>query len=222
MLIFNYDPLAQYEFLIINFTTILFLFSNSFLIECLLNNIFFFNFLIYILLIIFFKIFFTSKPLLFINHFYTTHLKIYIFINDIVNKNITLPKKFITCIYVIIFLLILSDNLIGLIPFTYTLTSGFIITLTFSLIMFLFINIIAIYKISGVTFVGIFLPNGTPKGIIPLLVLIEIVSYISRVFSLAIRLFANMMAGHTLLKILIAFTFVMFCNLMSTAYAILP
>jgi F-type H+-transporting ATPase subunit a len=70
---------------------------------------------------------------------------------------------------------------------------------------------------------GLFIPTGTPLQISLLLVLIEIVSYIARLFSLAIRLFANMMAGHTLLKILIGFSYIMLISFSGLLpFAIIP
>jgi len=108
---------------------------------------------------------------------------------------------------VFIFLVIASLNLIGMIPFAFTITSHIIVTFVFSFTLFLGINIRAMLD-KDVTFTGLFLPSGAPLVIAPFLILIELISYIARVFSLAIRLFANMMAGHTLLKILIGFSFV--------------
>jgi ATP synthase subunit 6 len=105
------------------------------------------------------------------------------------------------------FFFVSSANLIGMIPFTFTITSHIIVTLAISFYLFVAINIQAItYK--EVSFTGLFVPSGAPTTILPFLVIIEIISYIARVFSLAIRLFANMMAGHSLLKILIGFAFV--------------
>jgi len=106
-----------------------------------------------------------------------------------------------------IFLVIAGLNLVGMIPFAFTITSHIIVTLSFSFTLFMGINIRAILD-KKLAFFALFLPSGAPLAIAPFLVVIEIVSYIARVFSLAIRLFANMMAGHTLLKILIGFAFV--------------
>jgi ATP synthase subunit 6 len=85
-----------------------------------------------------------------------------------------------------------------------TITSHLILTLYFSLAFFIGNNLIGICFHKEKYFT-LFLPEGVPIPIIPFLILIEYVSYISRIFSLAIRLFANMMSGHILLKILISF-----------------
>jgi len=92
----------------------------------------------------------------------------------------------------------------GMIPGVVTVTSHLIFTMYLSLSFFICNNLIGIYYHKEKYFV-LFLPDGVPKIIIPFLILIEYVSYFSRIFSLAIRLFANMMAGHILLKILIGF-----------------
>lgn len=105
------------------------------------------------------------------------------------------------------FFFVAGANLIGMIPFTFTITSHIIVTFCLSFYLFMAINIQA-YVSKDLSFYGLFVPSGAPTLILPFLVLIEIISYIARVFSLAIRLFANMMAGHSLLKILIGFAFV--------------
>jgi ATP synthase subunit 6 len=96
-------------------------------------------------------------------------------------------------------------------PFNPTITSHLILTLFFSLSFFLGNNIIGVC-FSKELFFNLFLPSGVPIFIIPLLILIEYISYISRVFSLAIRLFANMLSGHILLKILIVFIWSLGCK----------
>ena len=91
-----------------------------------------------------------------------------------------------------------------MIPYSFTITSHIFITFSLALTLFIGINIIAL-KIHRLHFFGFFLPSGIHFALAPLLVPIELVSYIARVFSLAIRLFANMMSGHTLLKIIAGF-----------------
>jgi F-type H+-transporting ATPase subunit a len=91
-----------------------------------------------------------------------------------------------------------------MIPFGFTVTSHIVITLGFALSMFIGINIIGIKK-HGLHMLSLFLPAGAPLILAPLLVFIEMVSYLFRVVSLSLRLFANMMSGHCLLKILAGF-----------------
>lgn len=105
-----------------------------------------------------------------------------------------------------IFLYICCLNLIGLIPYSYTVTSHLIVTFALSLFIFIGINIITI-RIHGFKMFSLFLPGGTSIGLAFLLVPIELISYIFKPISLSIRLFANMMAGHTLLKVIAGFAY---------------
>ena len=129
---------------------------------------------------------------------------IYKLVQDIINKNLYLNKQIYLVNYLYLFIFILISNLVGLLPFSYTITSSFILTLFLSLSYFIAINIVLIIR-NGWNSILIFLPNGIPYAILPFLFLIEILSYFSRLISLSIRLFANMMSGHALLKILITF-----------------
>ena len=91
-----------------------------------------------------------------------------------------------------------------MIPYSFTVTSHIVITLAFSMLTFVGINVIGI-RTHGFHLLSLFLPSGAPLALAPLLVAIEIVSYSFRLVSLALRLFANMMSGHCLLKILAGF-----------------
>lgn len=110
-----------------------------------------------------------------------------------------------------IFFLLISLNLIGLIPYSFTLTSHIIVTLSLSLGLFIGINIISV-RTHGINFFSLFLPSGTSIVLAFLLVPIELISYIFKPISLSIRLFANMMAGHTLLKVIAGFAFTLMGN----------
>jgi len=103
-----------------------------------------------------------------------------------------------------LFSFVLLLNLIGLVPYSFTLTSHLILTFTLSISIFIGINIMAV-KAHGLQFFGLFLPAGTSVSLSFLLVPIELVSYFFKPISLGIRLFANMMAGHTLLKVIAGF-----------------
>jgi len=91
-----------------------------------------------------------------------------------------------------------------MIPYSFTVTSHIVVTLGLASMAFIGINIIGI-KTHGLHLLSLFLPAGAPLGLAPFLVLIELLSYSFRVVSLALRLFANMMSGHCLLKILAGF-----------------
>lgn len=105
-------------------------------------------------------------------------------------------------------LLLLTCNLIGMVPYSFTVTSHIVFTFGLALSIFIGINIIGI-QTHGVKFFSLFLPRGVPLVIVPLLVTIEFVSYTIKVFTLSIRLFANMTSGHTLLKIIAGFAWTM-------------
>lgn len=104
-----------------------------------------------------------------------------------------------------LFMFILFGNLMGMIPYSFTFTSHIIVTFALAFLVFLGVTIIAICK-HGIKFLTYFMPQGVSLFMAPLLVPIELLSYFTRPVSLAIRLFANMMAGHTMLKVFAGFT----------------
>ena len=99
-----------------------------------------------------------------------------------------------------LFAFILAANLLGLIPGAFTVTSHIIITLALALIVFIGATVIGFIK-HGAGYMRLFMPAGVPAPLLPFVVPIEIISYFIRPFSLSIRLFANMLAGHTMLKV---------------------
>ena len=105
-------------------------------------------------------------------------------------------------------LLLLYCNLIGMVPYSFTVTSHIIFTFGLALSIFIGINIIGI-QTHGFKFFALFLPRGVPLPIVPLIITIEFLSYIIKVFTISIRLFANMTSGHTLLKIIAGFAWTM-------------
>ena len=103
-----------------------------------------------------------------------------------------------------VFMFILVGNLFGMIPYSFTFTSHIVVTFAMALVVFFGVTIIAIAK-HRLYFFTFFMPPGVPLLMAPLLVPIEIISYLSRPISLSVRLFANMLAGHTLLKVFAGF-----------------
>lgn len=163
--------------------------------------VFFFLFSLYYMFSLFFFLIPASWQLFFEQFFF--FLK-----EEIIFVNIGRKNLFAVYFYLYLFIFILIANLFGMVPYSFALTSHIFITFSLSLIFFVYINIIGIVK-QGFEIFGLFLPQGTPFFIVPLLVLIEFISYFARVFSLAIRLFANIMSGHTLLHILAGFGWVL-------------
>jgi F-type H+-transporting ATPase subunit a len=100
-----------------------------------------------------------------------------------------------------LFLFILFSNLLGLIPGSYTVTSQIVVTAAFALFVYS-MSIVLGFILHGVKFLGILIPPGTPAWLLPLMMPIELISQLARPLSLAVRLFANMTAGHTILAVL--------------------
>jgi len=118
-----------------------------------------------------------------------------------------------------LFLFILSSNLIGMCLYSFTVTSHIVVA--FMLSFGIFIGVVSIgITIQKIGFLNTFIPSGAPKILVPFLIAIEIISYFSRPFSLGIRLFANLMSGHTLLAILANFAFLI--SKKSVMIALLP
>lgn len=131
----------------------------------------------------------------------------FLFVVNIIIDSMSIKKHSFVLIIYTTFIFLCISNVLGMVPYSLTITSHLIITLYFSLAFFIGSNIIGVRYLKQ-TFFVLFLPEGVPLVIVPFLILIEYISYISRIFSLAIRLFANMLSGHILLKILISFIWV--------------
>jgi len=99
-----------------------------------------------------------------------------------------------------LFMFVLFCNMVGMLPYSFTVTSHIIVTLIMALFIFIAVTIIGFVK-HGFKYLSIFVPSGVPVVLLPLITIIEIISYLSRPVSLSVRLFANMMAGHTMLKV---------------------
>jgi ATP synthase subunit 6 len=133
---------------------------------------------------------------------------IYVTIYGLLNDNIgPIAKSFFPFIFAL-FNFILISNVIGLVPYSFTVTSHLIFTFSLATLIFIGINFICIRQ-HGINILSLFLPAGSSLFLALLLVPIEIVSYIFRPISLSVRLFANMMAGHTLLKVIAGFAWTM-------------
>jgi len=103
-----------------------------------------------------------------------------------------------------LFMFILVANLVGLIPYTFTVTSHIIITVSLALLVFLTVLVYG-FAHNGLKFFKLFVPSGIPIYILPLIVFIEVLSFLSRPISHSVRLFANMLAGHITLKVFAGF-----------------
>ena len=107
--------------------------------------------------------------------------------------------KFFPLVFTL-FMFILMVNLLGMIPYTFTVTSHIIVTVSLALLVFLTVIVYGFWK-NGLHFFKLFVPSGIPIYILPLVTFIEVLSFISRPISHSVRLFANMLAGHITLKV---------------------
>jgi F-type H+-transporting ATPase subunit a len=103
-----------------------------------------------------------------------------------------------------LFMFILTVNIIGLIPYTFAVTAQIIITVSLALLVFLTVIVYGLWK-NGLRFFKLFMPSGAPWYILPLLIPIEILSFLTRPVSHSLRLFANILAGHITLKVFAGF-----------------
>ena len=117
-------------------------------------------------------------------------------INDTAGSS---AKPFFPFIFTL-FMFVLFCNMVGMLPYSFTVTSHIIVTFVLASIVFVGVTIIGFIK-HGLKYLELFVPKGVPAILLPLIVIIEIISYLSRPVSLSVRLFANMMAGHTMLKV---------------------
>jgi F-type H+-transporting ATPase subunit a len=148
---------------------------------------------------------------------------IYDTINNIVVNNINKARgqEYFPFMY-ILFVFILINNLVGLTPYSFASTSHFILTFSFSFSIVLGATILGL-QIHTFKFFSLFVPAGCPLALIPLLVLIEFISYLARNVSLGLRLAANILSGHMLLNILSGFTYnIMTSNLIYFFIGLLP
>jgi F-type H+-transporting ATPase subunit a len=128
----------------------------------------------------------------------------YEFVANMVRDNVgTSGMQYFPFIFTL-FMFVLALNLLGMMPYSFTVTSHIIVTFALAAFVFLGVTLIGFIK-HGVKFLKLFVPSGVPVVMLPLLVVIEVISYLTRPLSLSVRLFANMMAGHTMLKVFGAF-----------------
>lgn len=200
-MILFFSPLEQFE--------ILPLISLPFFLDFSITN----QVILLCLIFIFFFIFFFSslnqskQSLFIVPHRYQVIIEfIYSLLLGLALDNIGGNKnKFFFPLIFVLFFFIALINIIGLIPFSYTVTSHFIVTLGLSTTVFIGLNIISV-RLHKLNFFSLFLPSGTSVILSFLLVPVELISFFFKPLSLAIRLFCNMMAGHTLLKVFVGFS----------------
>ena len=132
----------------------------------------------------------------------------YEFISGMVHSNTGHEgRPFVPFVFAL-FLFLLFGNCIGMIPYTFTFTSHLVVTATLAMVVFVMVTLLGFIK-HGLHFFSKFVPKGVPPALMPLMIPLEIISYFIRPVSLSVRLFANIMAGHTMLKVFAGFIVMM-------------
>jgi F-type H+-transporting ATPase subunit a len=132
----------------------------------------------------------------------------YEFVHELVTGQIGDEGKHFFPFVFSLFMFILFGNLLGMLPYAFTFTSHIAVTFALAAIVFILVTVVGLV-IHGWHFFGYFFPEGAPKALAPLIIPIEVISYLSRVVSLSVRLFANMVAGHVMLKVFASFAVMM-------------
>ena len=146
----------------------------------------------------------TAKASLVPGRLQSTVESIYEFIDGMIEENMGHGgHRFFPLIFSI-FMIVLMGNVLGLIPMNFTYTSHIIVTAALAVFVFALVIVIGIAK-NGVKWFGLFLPSGTPWWLAPLMIPVELISFMSRPISLSVRLFANMLAGHVILHVFAGF-----------------
>jgi ATP synthase subunit 6 len=190
-----FSPLEQFDFLYIKH---LFFFDIA--------NIHIYVFLIIVIFTLLLSTIYLNKVALKSNFIQRLFESIYGFILGMVNQQIGKEAFAFFPFFFVVFVFCLFSNLLGMLPFGFTITAHLSVTFFFAFSFNMGLIILG-FQLHGLKFLKLFVPNGTPKVLLPLIVCIEVVSYLIRSFSLSIRLFANMMAGHCLLFVISSFVF---------------
>ncbi|BCR92944.1 ATP synthase F0 subunit a (mitochondrion) [Aspergillus chevalieri] len=165
-----------------------------------------------IFLILTYSLLATNNNKIIPNNWSISQESIYATVHSIVVSQInpTKGQVYFPFIYTL-FVFILANNLIGLVPYSFASTSHFILTFSMSFTIVLGATFLG-FNSHGLKFFSLFVPAGCPLALLPLLVLIEFISYLARNISLGLRLAANILSGHMLLSILSGFTFNIMCS----------
>lgn len=145
-----------------------------------------------------------NRPSIIPTRFQSSAEILYALIADMIKQNVgEKGMQFLPLIFTT-FMFILLCNLLGMIPYSFTATSHIIITFALAMMIFLLVTIVGFAK-HGMHFLTLFMPQGTPIFLAPLIIIIELFAFLARPVSLSLRLAANMIAGHVLLKVMAGF-----------------
>lgn len=146
---------------------------------------------------------------------------LYEFVAGMVHENLGKESRKYFPFVFSVFMIVLMGNLLGMIPYSFTYTSHIVVTGVLALAVFFLATLVGIVR-HGLHFFSLFVPKGLPIALLPLIVVIEIISYLSRPISLSVRLFANMVAGHTMLKVFAGFSVTLAATTFGLAIGALP
>ena len=124
----------------------------------------------------------------------------YTFVAKMINDTAGSSAKAFFPFVFTLFMFVLFCNMVGMLPYSFTVTSHIIVTFALAAVVFIGVTVIGFVK-HGIKYLELFVPKGVPMVLLPLIIVIEIISYLSRPVSLSVRLFANMRAGHTMMKV---------------------
>lgn len=141
---------------------------------------------------------------------------LYGFVENLITDNIGGKGREYFPLVFTLFMFVIMGNLMGMIPYSFTYTSHLAVTASLAMLVFLTVLVMGIAR-HGFHFLSLFVPHGVPGWLIWLVVLIEVVSFISRPITLSVRLFANMVAGHVLIKVIAGFA-IMFASVGGVAW----
>lgn len=158
----------------------------------------------------------TRKPAMVPGRLQVFAESLYEFIANMIRDNIgSKGREFFPLIFTL-FMIVLLGNMLGMLPYSFTYTSHIAVTMGLALAIFLLVTVLGFVK-HGMHFLSLFSPAGVPWALKPLIIPIEVLSYLIRPVTLSVRLFANMMAGHLMLKV-----FAGFCIAMGAGLGLIP
>ena len=129
---------------------------------------------------------------------------LYEFVSGMLKENVGEEgRKYLPFVFSL-FMFVLLGNLMGMIPYGFTYTSHIVVTFGLAFLVFVAVTVIGLIR-HGFHFFSLFVPHGAPWWLLPIIVPIEVISYMTRPISLSVRLFANMLAGHTMMKVFAGF-----------------
>jgi F-type H+-transporting ATPase subunit a len=215
--IFINSPLEQFEVSsLISFNAPIFGYLNI-----TLTNLALYSFLIF-LLVTGLHIFGNNETKLLPSKWSIALESLFVSIKQIVNDQIGNANEIYLPFIYSLFCFILFANLLGNVPYSFAITTSAIVCIGLSFTIFISVTILGL-SIHKLHFFSFFIPSGTPLALVPLLVLIELVSYIARAGSLGVRLFSNIVAGHTLMKILSTFLYQLFSgSILIAIFTLIP